>query len=213
MSRSNAQATQDFVANPKDFLSSNFVCISGGGGARAAGLTVFTLTRFGTRHGFGTIFHIHKKRTAWQIGISQNQDQNNLGANEFVAYYCPMRTMGTAQVNTSTNLPANPAVHLMITSQLSGCTFAYETLGGGSTNVMHVQPVAPRDQPDRAQARSDVRDTITFNMPWTGIAEKGDKYLEKATIVGWYRGGRWRFYTQLQDVYKTKETAMGMAKI
>jgi hypothetical protein len=114
MPRSDAQAAAQFTSDPKAFLRDNFVILAGEDG-RGPGLTVFQLTRFGTRHGFGTIFHVHRKRTAWHISVSQNQDQGALAANELVAYYCPMRTVGTLHVTTTTRLPRDPVIRLMIT--------------------------------------------------------------------------------------------------
>jgi hypothetical protein len=79
---------------------------------------------------------------------------------------------------------------------------------------MHVQPLTPRHQPNRVQARAQAAGIITAAMPASAghLVDKAGFYQEKAAVVGWYRGG-WRFYVQLQDVHRTKETAMGMAKL
>ena len=59
-----------------------------------------------------------------------------LAADEFVAYYVPMEQLGAGGVFTQPNPAVTP---LMLTSQLTGCTFAFDNTGG-TLMAGHIQP-------------------------------------------------------------------------
>ena len=145
-----------------------------------------------------------KKRFTKQQGVAlPNPDINN---GFFNAYYVAMMQDENDLINAHYALPrngptsdANPDI--MLTSQLSGCTFGIGTQAEGAQLVTHIQPnpglgavrehlgVTVRNQ--LADGIDSVFEREAQNED-TGYGNQGNR----ATIIGIRIDNRWNFYVQ-----------------
>jgi hypothetical protein len=203
------QAVFLLTTQPKEFLKKNFLNVAGGNG-RAAGPAIFQLSLFA-----GTVQHRdHSPRPKYQVSISAGNNGGNpgagviLAANEFVAYYVPMEQMNAAGIFTQPNPAITP---LVLTSQLTGCTFAFDNTGG-TLMAGHMQPTPLLSQGNNRYAmKLTAINALGAN---TKLVQKGDDhaYSNKATIVAVYRHNTWKVYMQRLD-YIPGNGAIGYEEI
>jgi hypothetical protein len=192
-----ADAVQLLTTHPKNFLQKNALVIAGGNG-RPAGPTIFNLTNLGTtlpQRNHNTA------RPKYQVQVSAGNNGGNpgpgvvLAPSEFVAFYIPMKQLQDPAANVFAQ--PNPAITpLMLTSQLTGCTFAFSNTGG---NFMagHIQPSAQLNQ-DANRAAMTMKASIGLGAN-TKVVQKGGAYTHVATIVAVYRHDTWKVYMQRID--------------
>lgn len=121
-------------------------------------------------------------------------------ADEFNAYYVPMvQTSDVATGNSHYVLPSNAqALDMMITSQLSGCTFGVGSAGNGAQMVSHVQP--NNSITNTGQKATDLSQAVLggFGQP-AGTAAKGSSYEQYGAVIGRRTGAKWNFYIQATE--------------
>ncbi|WP_424812579.1 hypothetical protein [Roseococcus sp. YIM B11640] len=114
---------------------------------------------------------------------------------EFDAFYVPMTSRDVFLTGASyCSLPTGMGPGVMITSQLSGCTFSVGTPAATGQVVSHLQPGSEGNREVRlanlrARAATSVPDAI-------GRIETGRSYDGYASVIGIRVGSRWRFYMQ-----------------
>lgn len=133
-----------------------------------------------------------------------------LAANEFNAWYIAMADVSAGVGTTHFTLPGNGGPDIMLTSQLSGCTFGVGSdTGGGSRLVSHIQP-------DNGQnARQTLHNTMVggLNNNVDGLFERenqpGKKSYEsvknRATVMGLRVGTAWQFWAQTYKAGTNRE--------
>ncbi len=202
------QAIFLLTTNPKEFLNKNFLNIAGGNG-RPAGPTIFQLSNLGAvipqrNH--------NSPRPKYRVQVSAGNNGGNpgvgvvLAAHEFVAYYVPMEQLGAGGVFTQPNPAVTP---LMLTSQLTGCTFAFDNTGG-TLMAGHIQPSPQLDNKTNRMAMG-VMATHALGGTAT-IVQKGKAYTHAATVVAIYRHNTWKVYMQRVD-YIPGNGAIGYEEI
>ena len=92
-------------------------------------------------------------------------------------------------------LPVDTTPDLMVTGQLSGCSFAIRKNADGTLVVAHIQPQAGAGQAIQLQ------ETLKNSGNWDIVYGKGDyaKHLRTVSIVGKRIGQRWHIWAQKQD--------------
>ena len=138
-----------------------------------------------------------KKRQFWKIWWRSN-GANAVAADEFEAHYIPMLQTNNAQQYA---LPSSAlsACGLMITSQLTGCSFGLGSNANGTRLVTHIQPnknvLAANRDADLQQAVDAVFANVTLDH--THARQPGG-YDGSSTVVGHRVNDVWTFYTQNQ---------------
>lgn len=119
-------------------------------------------------------------------------------AGEFNAFYVPMVQTSDVAANTSHySLPTAGGPDVMITSQLSGCSFGVGSNPGGAVLVSHVQPNLALPVANRA---ADLANNLGAGFAHlTSTAAKLNQYDVYAAIVGVRTNATWRFYLQAYD--------------
>ncbi len=118
---------------------------------------------------------------------------NPAGSVWFTAHSVKMFHSDNISAIGTYTLPVAGGPNLMVTGQLSGCSFAIHDVGDGSLVVAHIQPgthLAARPLQHALQAIPD----------WTIVYGRDDYSHDRvATIVGARVGGRWHIWVQKQD--------------
>ena len=206
------EAIQLLTTNPKSFLKKNALIIAGANG-RALGPTIFQLLNHGTT--LQQRNH-NSPRPKYTVRVSAGNNGGNPGmgvviaADEFIAYYIPMKQLGDAAAAVFGQ--PNPAVTpLVLTSQLTGCTFGFSSVGG---NFMagHIQPSHQFSQNvNRAAMAVMAGNALGAN---TRLVQKGAgfAYTHVATVVAIHRHNTWKVYMQRID-YIPGVNAIGTEEI
>jgi len=98
-------------------------------------------------------------------------------------------------------LPAG-GPNLMVTGQLSGCSFAIRENGDGTLDATHIQP--SRNVPAGLLNR-----TLKRTGEWTEVyGRENYSAAHRASIIGVRRAGSWRIFAQKQN-----ENDFGVAKV
>lgn len=196
-----SEAIAKLRANPKSFLRQNCVIIAGGT-TRNPGMTIFRMIPGNTDvRSRGSILKSRmKSRPFWSVNISNNNGGNPAGAtladDEFAGYYIPMKQMTDHADNVFGQAPNDGSADILLTSQLTGCTFGFASLNGHFF-AGHIQPEGgvARDVTER-----NMRNKLQSGFSGGGrTIEKGRDYKDIATIVGVFSGGKWEIYMQRID--------------
>ena len=142
------------------------------------------------------VFNIKLRRTAFPGEIAAAED----GAS-FFAEYVAMRQVSDGRHNTHRMLPAHGGPDIMVTSQLSGCTFGIGSNAGGNRLVSHIQP--PQSEKNLDIRRGQLSDATRRGFaPGSEFSkfERGGDYQNDAAILGIRRNGEWQIYAQHIDV-------------
>jgi hypothetical protein len=124
------------------------------------------------------------------------------GVDEFDAYYIPMVQTTDVAANTSHyTLPTAGQPTIMITSQLSGCSFGVGSDAHGATLVTHIQPNQAVGQglgkAGFDQRTADLANVINNSFHHRkGVFKLGDQYQARAAVIGQLKNGKWKFYLQ-----------------
>ncbi len=192
-------AVAKFTTDPKSFLNDNCVNIAGGN-TRGSGLTIFIMSHGTTpvmKKGFGGM----SPKPFWTVNISNKNGGNPgpgvaLGNDEFIAYYLPMKRQTDNVASVFGNPPSDGSVSLLLTSQLSGCTFGFSNLGGQFI-ASHLQPVTGTSQTVNRQNMAQL--TQSGMSGSAKLVEKGKDYQDYATVVGIFKNKEWKVYMQAID--------------
>jgi len=208
-----SEAIAAFTSDPKEFLQKNCVIIAGGS-TRNPGRTIFKMASSSVARGPGTVLRMRSKlRTSWSVNISNNNGGNpdgaKLGADEFVGYYIPMKQMSDT-TNVFGQAPTDGSVGLLLTSQLTGCTFGFATQNG-HFSAGHIQP---QKNVQRVVNEINMRSKLGQGLGANArLVEKGIDYDDIATIVGIFKNGAWKVYMQRIDVKDCVKHIAGIVQI
>ena len=132
---------------------------------------------------------------------------------EFRAYYVGMKQLGEAVQTTHFLLPTAGGPDLMLTSQLTGCTFGVGSQAGGSGCLAsHLQPAGSGDG-NRAPGALTPLGKRAMRMAVSGPMGAGATILEttgatKISVVGKRTHGVWAFTKQIRDDATSRVTTM-----
>lgn len=222
-----ATVLADMHNDPFAFMRHYRLSIAGGGANSASGVyTFFYWDQLNNVPGFTTGIAGLRGKVKNRAVISfskRNFDPNPVAANGFFnAHYVSMvddNVLGATYYTLPRNGPtsdANPDI--MLTSQLSNCTFGIGSPGVGSQLVCHVQPHIAFDDPNDAQAgRRHLHDTVEAGLLAGGVKSIFHRENEnaatgygntdhRATIIGLRNGTNWKFYEQ---TYRDRSAAIG----
>ena len=163
--------------------------------ARPLGPTIFQLSNHGTSLQQRNHNSPRPKYTA-RVSAGNNGGNPGLGVvlapDEFVAYYIPMKQLGDAAANVF-GQPDPTITPLLLTSQLTGCTFGFSSAGGNFT-AGHIQPSTQLSQDvNRAAMAVMAGNALGAN---TKLVQKGDAYTRS-------HGGRRLSSPYLESLYAT----------
>ncbi len=141
------------------------------------------------------VFHIKLRRAALPGEIAAATDETS-----FFAEYIAMGQVSDGWRATHRMLPARGGPDIMVTSQLTGCTFGIGSDAGGNRLVSHLQPPQSEKNPEMRSARLSEATGRGFspNAPFATF-ERGHDYQSEAAILGIRRDGAWRLYAQHID--------------
>jgi hypothetical protein len=223
-----AQVLNEMTANPEAFLRHYFVQIAGGKAETS-----------GTPSGVGT-FSFYTYNTAVPgfttglsgfLGITKNREKirfsklrmrkSTLAADEFDAWYVAMVVSGSGVQTTHSMVPGAGGPDILLTSQLSGCTFGIgSATASGGRLVSHIQPLGT------ATGRTDMHTEMLAGLNTGGVDslfEKenrpgahsyGGNANNRASVIGVRHNGQWGFYAQTynnahgaEEIYKVERIA------
>jgi hypothetical protein len=222
---STGELLAELRANPGEFLRHYWVTVLGGAAAKtgrpSGEATFFCHYDEWTRiPGFttGRSGRKGKKKNRHLVNFSKVEQppKTDLSDSEFNAWYIAMAVLGAKEKTTHFMLPGNDGPDLMLTSQLSGCTFG---IGSGTNTggylVSHIQPTGGSTDDD---VRNDLHETMVSrlgnvealfereNRP--GEHDYGEQHT-RATILGVRHNTNWQFWAQLygdtivgEEIYK-----------
>lgn len=118
-----------------------------------------------------------------------------IGGSVFNAHSIHMDT-GSANMNFYTLDGTGPAI--MVTGQLSGCSFVMLPAGAGQVNVAHVQPQGGQTG---AALQGTLASAMANAQVYGAAGTRGnyDSADRVASVIGVRVGGQWRIYAQKQD--------------
>ncbi len=154
-----------------------------------------------------------KARPVVGIRLHPALPQGQPAADEFDAYYIPM--VQTADVGNNSShytLPTTGTPTLMITSQLSGCSFGVGSDANGATLVTHIQPNqaigAGLGQAGFGQRTADLANVVNTSFPQQkGVFAMGAQYQTRAAVIGQMKNNTWKFYLQAISGGQTRNLA------
>lgn len=124
------------------------------------------------------------------------------------AHYIPMR-LAANDLAYAYRLPwpgnnqgTNENPNLMLTSEISGCTFAIGPLGGNTRPVIHIQPDTSLAQSAAHQQNTVDRIIGTGDHRYLLFSRNthGNDYAtNRMSVVGVRRDGNWAFYAQFYE--------------
>jgi hypothetical protein len=190
--------------DPLAFLRHYKLQISGGDGAAQSGKACFRFNDLGyTVAGFTTklsgLTGKTKQRPVIEFQRIGPRDPNaDPRTGTFNAWYIAMKQVNDPVQDTHFPLPDNRGPDLMLTSQLSGCTFGIGSKAQGVQLVSHIQPTGNN--------RAQLHTTVTGGMA-NGVhkiferenqpANRYRDQMNRATVIGVRTGTHWRFYAQV----------------
>lgn len=207
-----ATILNDLMADPKSFLRHYVLIIAGGKAATsgvASGIATFSCDSTGaTMPGFTTglsaLRGVTKDREKIKFMKVAMPPRDPADADEFNAWYIAMAVMGSDAQTTHFPVPGTGGPDLLLTSQLSGCTFGVGSITtDGSRLISHIQPMSGAvDAATRTKLHDETVDRMTDGVDAVferearpGARHYGDQH-NRATVVGVRRGGAWEFWAQ-----------------
>lgn len=149
--------------------------------------------------GLSGLLGIEKERPNVEARVQDNYVANPTEEDEFNAEFVKMVEQ-TATNGTHYTLPAAAGLNLMLTGQLSGCSFGVGSDALGARIVSHVRPDTSVDQ-----KTFDAFVTKGLTVGVDKLFKSGDGYdsdTEKVAIVGHRTGpgSCWNIYAQKQKI-------------
>ena len=207
------EAVAQLTSDPYEFLRFNALQIAGSANL-ASGNRIFYLQRLDKTASFSTSGP-DWTRTAtvpfWRASVTSRAEyrlpqRGGGGAHmpEFRAFYVGMKQMGEEVATTHFALPSVGGPSIMLTSQLTGCTFGVGVqVPGGSCLASHLQPAGSGDGKRAPGALSEVGKKALKHAV-SGPLGGGATILEttgdtQISVVGYRDNGSWRFYKQVID--------------
>jgi hypothetical protein len=95
------------------------------------------------------------------------------------------------------HLPAG-APNIMVTGQLSGCSFVMVPAGVGQVDVAHVQPQNQTGQALYGNITGAIPNAQVYGA--SGTRGNYDSADRRASIIGVFAAGQWRIYAQKQEI-------------
>jgi len=199
----------DFInelQSPKTLFRHFHVTIGGGAGAAppngAASIRRFQVTdklqsAQGFTSGLSGLVGKEKARPMVRVVVKSGIPVGNPNADEFDAFYIPM--VNTVDVGNNASHYTLPTVllagqpNIMITSQLSGCTFGVGSDAIGATLITHVRP---NQSLEKAQRQGDLDNTVGNSFQGNFGTFSRQNYAHYAAVIGRLSGGSWKFYLQ-----------------
>lgn len=211
-------AATALLADPPGFLAKNALTLAGGS-TLSSDLRIWYLSKAGNplasvamsgTDPSGTAWTGTRKIEAWRASVTSDTSDRvlktyKLGTEdvaEFRAWYVAMRQVGEATATTHFFLPGTGGPDLMLTSQLTGCTFGFGSQSPGSgVLASHIQP----PKAATGLGANDLRNAVAgpLGADATLIETTG---LVKVSVIGHRVGGVWRFYKQVVDAMSNRIT-------
>lgn len=115
---------------------------------------------------------------------------------KFPVWYIRMQQMSDSLITTHYPLPTSGGPDIMLTSQLSGCSFGVGSPSAHTQLVSHIQPSTPGNTGLDPQVQSG----LVFGQKGIFSRQQGH-YAgdELATIIGIRTDSVWRFYNQVRS--------------
>jgi hypothetical protein len=125
-------------------------------------------------------------------------DEDELGDNQFNAWYVAMTQVGDKSSHYPLSTTDGPDI--MLTSKLTGCTFAVGNATPGCQLVSHVQP--PKTNADHARQALHEHSVGGMTDGLRSIFEFGTTpdYRASASVIGVRRHITWSYYVQTYHV-------------
>jgi len=191
------EALQSLSANPVRFLKKYPVRIFGS--IAQSGVIAFGMGNRGQSHRPGKILKTKRwhQTESFNIGTMQYIKARTGNAHNFLAHSIHM-DVGQANLNFYT-LPAIAGPSIMVTGQLSGCSFVISPIDySQDVNVAHIQPAGVNGV--------NLRNNLVALHPHAtvfGPSNQKGNYLTAnnrvASMIGIRTAGRWNFYSQKQQ--------------
>ena len=141
------------------------------------------------------VFHLKLERKAFETERANATEDET-----FYAEYVAMGQVEGDRAATHRMLPATGGPGIMVTAQMSGCTFGIGSDADGSRLVSHIQPpLAEKQAPSRARLLAHATAAGFDQERPQSAFRRGQDYEFEAVILGVRRGGRWRIYAQHID--------------
>lgn len=199
-----AQAIQELCDDPVTFLRHNFLVIVGGGPNEPSGPATFKMEEKegfeikGFTTGLSGVFGVKKQRGAWKAIKQKVYDPAPTASDQFNAEYVRMALL-TESTDIHYTLPAAQGLNLMLTGQLTGCSFGVGSDAFGARIVSHVKP-------DKNATQTYFDDFVTNGLTDGVVAlfKNGSSYshrVHQVAIVGHRTdaGATWNIYAQKTD--------------
>lgn len=185
-------AYNSLMADPVSFLKTYPVRIFGSPGA--SGVTQYAIENRGPSHRPGTIRGTHNWHTTESFNIKRPAYVNN-----GYSFYAHSVHMDVGLTNMQFyRLPSLGGPNIMLTGQLSGCSFVISPVAhGNDVDVAHVQPQVVNPATLRNNLAVQHQNAFVF-----GVSEQRGHYNganRAVSIIGIRSAGRWKFYSQKQD--------------
>ncbi len=188
-----AIAYNTLVANPGQFLKQYPVRIYGDMGA--SGIANYTLLNLGQSRRPGSRLGTLRMHATESFEVRSNGAMlPGMAGHPFTAHSIHM-DLGAAAMGFYRLDGAGP--NIMVTGQLSGCSFAMLSAGPGQVDVAHVKPVAMTGQTLYANITGAIPNAHVYGAAATG--GHYDSLDRVVSIIGVRSGGQWSIYVQKQD--------------
>lgn len=215
-------AVASLMDDPQEFLRRNALQIAGGA-TLASGDRIFYLQRLDKTLEYsssGPGWTHTGKLPFWRAVVTSDTAQRflrnyklgDISVAEFRAFYVGMKQIDDGAQTTHFALPGNQGPPLMLTSQLTGCTFGYGTqaVPGAGCLASHIQPAGSGDGKRAPGALSELGKRAV-RMAVSAPLGPGAVLLESSsttqiTVVGTRVGGTWSFIKQIIDPMHNRVT-------
>lgn len=194
MAISPAIAYQKMINDTENFLRKYPIRIFGCAGG--SGLVWCALSYRGVAKRPGSIFGTKNLHVTESFEIRPGNDIfNAANAHRFRAHTVHMDNGLANRVNYRLT---GVGPQIMVTGQLSGCSFVIQPVGvGGAIDVAHIKPVGMTGKVLANTLRANQQNTIVYGARASHRYYDSDKRV--VSIVGVRTGGVWRVYCQKQD--------------
>jgi len=190
------EACQTLITNPVKFLKTYPVRIFGS--VAPSGVIACGLSNRGQSHRPGRVLKTKRWHQTESFNLRTAASMHQLGQRgvQFLAHSVHMDA-GANNLNFY-RLPSIGGPNIMVTGQLSGCSFVISPIANSQdVNVAHVQPVGV----DGVNLRNNLAG-LHHNATVFGVSAQRGYYQganRAVSMIGIRAAGRWSFYTQKQQ--------------